>query len=437
MVTKRVAVLLIYVSWRCLLRILLLTLYFAPDPAANAVIMTELAEQLAALGHEVTVVAAFPHYDTNRIWDAYRGKLVQREQHGPVCVYRTYLYVPGNKTNIVGRLLNYLSFNLLSALVAAWQPRHDVILAPSPPLTNGMGAFFVSRLRGIPYVYNVQDIYPDIAIRLGLLTNPTLIRHFRWMEDFVYRHAAAVTVLSDGFRRNLHQKGVPETKLAVIPNFIDVDFVRPGEKDNPFSRAHGWQERFVVMYAGNIGLSQNLQNVLAAAALLQNHPQIHFLLVGNGAAKESLRQQAQAMALDNVTFLPFQPRESLPDLYATADVSLVSLSRDIGSESVPSKAYTIMASGRPLLAAVSHDAETRLLVQQANCGLWVDPDDPAALAAAVLNLRDRPALRAEMGVNGRRYVEQHHVPHMVARQYAALLRQLAPPSALTAAHHHG
>ncbi len=412
------------------MRILLVTLYFAPDPAANSVIMTELAEELARLGHQVTVVTAFPHYDVNRIWDDYRGRLVQRDRHGAIDVVRTYLYVPPDKTNLAGRLLNYASFNLLSTLAGLTRARPDIILAPSPPLTIGLSAYLISRLRGAPFVYNVQDIYPDIAVRLGLLRNPRAIRAFRRLEDFVYDRAAAVAVLSDGFRRNLLAKGVPPDKLTVIPNFIDVTFIEPGAKDNGFSRAHGLRDRFVVLYAGNVGLSQGLEVVLDAAARLQSVPDVRFAIVGNGAARASLQALAAAKNLTNVLFLPFQPRDMLPAVYASADVCLVCLRQDIGSESVPSKAYTIMASGRPILAAVAAEAETRQLVREAECGLWVMPEDGAALADAVLRLRADPLARAQMGQKGRAYVEQRHTPAQVALEYQALFhRVLGAPRA--------
>lgn len=413
------------------MRILLLTLYFAPDPAANSVIMTELADELVALGHDVTVVTAFPHYDTNRIWDEYRGRLVQHERRGPIDIYRHYLYVPRDKTRLSGRLVNYLTFNLLSTVTGLLQRGIDIVLAPSPPLTIGLSAYVISRLRGIPYVYNVQDIYPDIAVRLGVLTNRRAIRFFRRMEDFVYRHAAAVTVLSDGFRHNLRAKHVPDAKIHVIPNFIDVDFVSPGARDNDFAAAHDLTDKFVVLYAGNVGLSQGLEVVLDAAALLSDVPDVRFLIVGNGAARDDLVAGAAARGLVNVTFLPFQPRAIVPKMYASADIALVTLRRDIGSESVPSKAYTIMASGRPLLAAVSHDAETRELVELAQCGLWVEAEQPQALADAVRALHADPAWRAQLGHNGRRHVELHHTPLSVAQQYSDLLVQLVQPLPLT------
>ena len=150
------------------MRILLLTLYFAPDLSANSVIMTELAEELTALGHQVTVVTAFPHYDTNRIWEDYRGKLVQKDRHGDVRVHRVYLYVPRRKDRVLGRILNYVSFNVLSTVAGLLSGPHDVVRSPSPPLTIGLSAFAIGLLRRIPHVYNVQDIYPDFAVRLGV-----------------------------------------------------------------------------------------------------------------------------------------------------------------------------------------------------------------------------------------------------------------------------
>lgn len=406
------------------MRILLLTLYFAPDVAANAVIMTELAEQIVKSGHDVTVVTSFPHYASNAIAPEYQGRLFERDQYKGINVIRTYLYTLPNKQKMMPRLLNYLSFNALSTLASLFEGPYDIILAPSPPLTIGFTAWAVSRLKRIPYIYNVQDIYPDIAIRLGVLTNPQLIRFFTSLESFVYRKAAAITVLSQGFQANLLAKGVPQDKVRIIPNFVETDFVRPLPKDNSFARQHDLQDKFVVMYAGNVGMSQGLDVMLEAATHLEALSDILLLIVGNGAAKAGLEQQAAQMGLGNVSFLPFQSRSVLPEMYATADVSLVCLRRNIGSESVPSKAYTIMSSGRPLLAAVSEEAETKTLIEQAECGLWVEPEEPRALADAIRLLYHDSALRSRLGKNGRAEVQANYTPKRVAKQYVQLLESL-------------
>ncbi len=406
------------------MKILLVTMYFAPDTGANATIITELAEGLAQKGHEITVICAFPHYAENRIAAAYRGKLVQRGQHGSISIYRTYIYVPRNKTSLLGRLLNYVSFNFFSTLVGLWAGRFDVILTPSPPLTIGLTAWVISRLRRIPYVYNVQDIYPDIAIRLGVLKNKTAIRGFRWIENFVYRGASRITVLSEGFRDNLLQKSVPSARLRIIPNFVNTDFMKPLPRQNVFSNQHQLDNYFVVMYAGNIGLSQGLETLLVAADQLKDLPDLRILIVGNGAAKSELVDQAAKMNLSNVIFLPFQPVNEIPLMYASADVSLVIIRQGISSESVPSKTYTIMASGRPIIASVDTDSEVWTMLHKAECGLCVPPEDPALLAQAVRELYTRREFASRMGENGRSYVVENHSQQRVVDLYHQLLAEL-------------
>lgn len=406
------------------LRILLLTLYFAPDIAANAVVMTELAEELTTLGHQVTVVTAFPHYAGNVIDHRYRGRLIQRDEYKGIRVIRTYLYTSPHKRRFRGRFLSYVSFNLLSTLAGLFAGSHDVILVPSPPLTVGLSAYIISRVKRIAYVYNVQDIYPDVMVKLGILKKPWIIALSRWLERFVYAHARHITVLSEGFRANLLRKGVPPEKITVIPNFVDVDFIRPLRRDNSFRHRFGLDGRFVVLYAGNIGHSQGLEHVLQCARLLEHEPRIAFAIVGNGSTKPRLEQQAREMGLSNLQFIRFQPAEDVPFIYAAADVSLVPLKRTVALDSVPSKVYTIMASGRPVIAAVDPGSDVWTLVEQAQGGLCVEPEDPQALAQAIRTLYADSALRERLGRSGREHVVQHYTRQVVAQQYHELLTSL-------------
>jgi colanic acid biosynthesis glycosyl transferase WcaI len=402
-----------------------LSTYFKPDITANGILMTQLAEELVAQGHKLTVVTSMPHYSTNHIWPEYQGKLWVRETWARnIDVTRLYIHVPQDKTNLTGRLLGYVSFNLLALITLLWLPKYDLIFVPSPPLTNGMVGWLVSRLRRVPFVYNVQDIYPDVAVRLGVLQNPRLIRFFQWMERFVYSRAAAVSVISQGFRHNLRTKEVADEKIHIIPNFVDDAFICPQDRENAFTQEHSLADRFVVLFAGNVGLSQGLEHVLKAAQQLRQYEEIVFLIVGNGAAKAALIQQAKALGLDNLRFLPFQPHEQVASMYAAAHVGIVPLRHGVAQESVPSKVFSILGAARPVIAAVDADSDTATLIADAQCGLRVPPEDADALATAILQLRSTPDVAQTMGQAGYAYVRQHYTKQQVAAQYAQLFQAL-------------
>ena len=407
------------------MRILILTTYYPPDSAANGVLMKQLAVDLKGRGHEIEVVTSVPHYDGDRIREGYRGRLGRRDLEDGVGVRRLYLFVPRKKNWLFGRALNYLTWNLLSAAACLLGPRPDVIFVPSPPLTNGLVGFAAGRLRRAPFVYNVQDVYPDIAVRLGVLRSRRSIAFFRRMEKFVYAKAAAVSVISEGFRYNLLAKGVPPGKIEVIPNFADTGLIRPLLRRNAFSAAHGLDDRFVVLFAGNIGLSQGLEHVLEAARRLAGHPEILFLIVGAGAAKPGLVDLAARLGLPNVRFLPFQPYQDIPEMYAASDAGLVPLKRGFTGESVPSKVLSILAAARPLIASVDEGSETWRLAREAGCGLCVPPEDPAALTGAVLDLAGDRERGLRMGAAGRDVVERRYSRPAAATKYEELLIRVA------------
>ena len=244
------------------------------------------------------------------------------------------------------------------------------------------------------------------------------------MECFVYAKAQTISVISEGFRRNLLTKGVPAEKIAVIPNFVDTEFIKLLPRCNDFSRSKNLDDRFVVLFAGNVGLSQGLDTVLAAAGQLVSQSDILFLIVGNGTAKPALEEHVKQKELVNVKFLPFQPHEVVPELYASADVCLVPLRKGITQESVPSKVYSIMAAARPLVASVDEGSDTWDLVHEANCGICVEPENPQALADAILKLYNVRTPATEMGAKGRVYVEENFTKEQIAQQYAALFERV-------------
>jgi colanic acid biosynthesis glycosyl transferase WcaI len=409
------------------MRILIVNIYFYPDPTGTGWVITELARDLTAQGHAVTVLTTVPHYAgpgheniarvSRRLW--------REERLDGIRVIRTGVYVPRRKT-LWTRLLNYCSFTLLALIAGVRCGAHDVILSTSPPLSIGLSAWLLSRLKRIPFVFNVQDIYPDVAVLMGMIRNPAWIAPLRMLERLIYRKAALITVISDRAKENLRAKGVPTQKIQVIPNWVDIHEIQPGVPNNGFRRSLPTpSESNLVMFAGNIGLIAGLETVLQAATALQHRPDIHFLLIGEGTAKAELVAIAERMGLRNVRFLPTQPREILPEVLAAADVHLVTLKRQMSTTSVPSKSYTIMASGRPMIAAVDPGSEIWRMVQTAGAGLCVLPEDPATLAEAIVELCDSPERRRVMGECGRAYVVHHHAKSELAGRYGAILEAVA------------
>ncbi len=407
------------------MKILLLTTYFRPDVAATGAVMTRLAEELLRLGHHITVVTTMPHYDIDRIWNEYWGRLVRHERYGEIEVYRLRVYVPAHRGRFLGLALSYATFNFLSLVTGLLAGRSDIILAISPPLTNGISADLIGRVQRIPFVYNVQDIWPDALVRAGLVTRPSVIAAIRGLERHVYHRASALVVLSEGFRRNLLGKGISPSKIQVIPNLVETDVVRPLDKRNRFGAAHGLDGKFVVLFAGNLGYTQGLDTVLDAAQQLTDCDAILFLIVGSGASRSQTEAYAQRLRLPNVRFLPFQPHEAVPEMYAACDVCLVPMRRGFTNVSVPHKVFTIMASGRPMVAALDKGSDIRQLIERAQCGLCVEPEDAHALADAIRMLYADGVLRARLGRNGREHVVQGYTPDTVARQYHELLTSVA------------
>ena len=276
----------------------------------------------------------------------------------------------------------------------------------------------------------MQDIYPDVAVLMGMVRNPRLIALFRRLELFVYRKAARITVISDGAKRNLLAKGVPDSKIEVIPNWVDIMHLRPVTADNEFRRGLGLQGQRTVMFAGNIGLIAGLETVLEAAAALRCRSDIRFLIVGEGNAKAALLARAQKMDLPNVTFLPTQPREMLSEVLGAADLHLVTLKRQMSTTSVPSKSYGIMASGRPMVAAVDPGSEVCRLVAEANAGVCVPPERPQQLAQAIEALCDAPERRRVLGENARSYVVRYYAKEMLTERYAFTLSSVSGTAGL-------
>lgn len=404
------------------MRILLLAQHYAPEEVSGAVLATELAEDLVQRGRQVTFVTCAPNYPEGRVFAGYRNALVDEQYHNGVRVVRVWSYISPSKV-FLSRLFNYGTFSLMALLGGLKAGKPDIVFSYSPPLPLGVSAWCLSRLWRVPWVLRVEDLYPDAAVAVGMLRNPTVIRFFSWLERFLYRQADHVSLISEGFRRNLLAKGVFSEKLSVTPVWADPDIVRPLPKDNDFRREYGLEGAFVVMYAGALGHTSSLEDVLDAAGLLLGQSDVRFVIVGEGVKKDALMQTAQQRKLDNVLFLPFQPRKRFAELLAAADVGLVTLNTQSSSYSLPSKIFNIMASGRSILAITPPDSEIAALVTEGQCGVNLSPGDPQRVAEVVRGWQRDPGQLTQMGQNGRAMLESLFSRSRCVESFAQLLAE--------------
>jgi colanic acid biosynthesis glycosyl transferase WcaI len=403
-------------------RILVLCPHFEPDVAPTGVVISEIAHRLIDDGHELEVVTSLPWYTSHAIEPGWGGRLVRRERTSWGRVTRVHPF-PTDKRNIPARAAGVAGLTVLASIFSLFPRRRpDVVLAMSPPLTLGLAGWVAARARRVPFVFNIQDVFPDVAVEVGAISNASVIRVLRWLERFLYRRADAVTVLSDDLRDNVEEKldGKGDTEVRVIPNFVDTVRIVPGPRSNAYRDEFGLGDRTVVMYAGNLGFSQPLGLMIDAARTLRHREDLVFVINGGGSTRPGLEEAAAD--LDNVRFVDLQPVERLPEVLAAGDIHVIALRRGLGRSSVPSKLYSILAAARPVLASVDDGTEVVRVIRSIDAGVTVEPEDAAAFAAAVETLVD--ADRVAMGERGRAFVEEWVSPAGVAAAYAELFADL-------------
>jgi colanic acid biosynthesis glycosyl transferase WcaI len=391
------------------MRILLLANYYAPEEVGAGIWIRQLALDLQTRGHEVQALVSFPNYPNGEIFKDYRGRIHMREEMEGISLLRTWTVATKSKS-FWPRFAAFGSFCASSLVMGAWEwlcgrLQADAVYVVMPPLPLGVTGWLLAKLCRARLVTNVQDIYPDIAVESGYLHNTKAISFFRAMERWIYRQSSAIVVISDGFRRNLLGKNVPEHKMHVVANWADTREIAPMDRDTEFRRSLRIGDKFLLLYSGGLSLNSCLEPVLDAAALLPPE-QFEFVFVGNGARKEFLEQRAQEMKLSNVRFLPFQPLDQYARTLASADATLVTLSEAATFASVPSKIFKQMAAGRAIVAITNNGNELERLVRKSDSGMVVPLQPPEKLAKALLFLRDNPELCRRMGENGRHYLEK-------------------------------
>jgi colanic acid biosynthesis glycosyl transferase WcaI len=406
------------------MKVLLLTPHYLPEIRSVSVLMSQLADDLAAAGHHVTVLTPYPPAN---MAEAKTGSVATREQRGRVRILRVQV-PPFVKVAPVVRALTHFTLAAGMALAGFREGRHDVMIAYSPPLTLALACEILGRWWRAPYILNVQDVYPQALIDLGLARHRAVVAVLNWLERRAYRHAAAVTVHSQGNRALVAARGVPDEKITVVHNWIDTTETVPGPRRNGYRDEFGLGNAFVVLFAGVMGYAQDMAVMIDAARALRDEQDIVFLLVGDGVRRGEAEELVRARGLPNVRFGPFQPVERYPLLLAAADCCLATLQASVATPVVPSKIAGIMAAGRPVVAALPQ-GDARALVEESGGGICVAPGDGAALAAAVRRLARDPDLCRTLGEAGRMYVEAHYARGVATSAYDRLIRRVATPVA--------
>jgi colanic acid biosynthesis glycosyl transferase WcaI len=398
--------------------------HFDPDTAPTGVVMSRIVAELVALGHTVHVVTSLPWYRAHRIEPGWEGRLARAERTAWGSITRVHPFPGRDKSNLLRRAIGFAAYSLLAGVyclrAGGWFRRAGAVIAMSPPLTLGLTGWVASRLRRCPMVFNIQDVFPDAAIETGAITNRRIIAAAQYLERVSYRAADAVTVLSDDLRDNVVAKLGAGDTVHVIPNFVDTDAIVPADRATSYRNELGLGDGPVVLYAGNVGFSQSLDLVLAAARAL---PEVVFLVNGNGAARPSL--EAAAAGIDNVRFADYIAPARLAELLATGDVHVVPLRAGLGRVSVPSKTYSIMAAGRPVVASIDPGTAVPRILEESGGGIAVAPGDATAFAEAIRSLVEDPERSDRIGALGRAWVEEHASPAAVGAAYDELLRALA------------
>ena len=411
----------------------MITQWFDPEPTFKGLLF---AKELMRLGHDVQVVTGYPNYPGGKVYDGYRISGFRRETVEGVSVMRVPLY-PSHDGSAIKRVANYLSFAAAATAGVVATRRPDIAYVYHPPATVSLPALVLKVLKGVPYVYDVQDLWPDTLAATGMLTHPSALALIGRVMKRVYAGAARVVVLSDGFKETLVSRGLPRRKIEVIPNWadeaqIDVSSAHsPAPPDDDELFPH---DRFVVTFAGNIGRAQGLKTLLGAAELLRDRPDIGFIVIGEGLEANALKLEAQQRRLRNITFLPRRPISEIGPLLTRSSALLVHLKDEpLFAITIPSKTQAYLMAGRPILMGVRGDAAR--MVIEAGAGKTFDPEDAEQLADAVRELAALdPVEREELGRAGSDYYRDHLALQVGAARFARVLEvaRLAKPHVLAA-----
>jgi colanic acid biosynthesis glycosyl transferase WcaI len=409
-------------------KVLYVSQYFPPEMGAPAARASELSAHWTRKGHEVTVLTGFPNHPTGIVPANYRARmrrLISRETLEGTNVVRTWLLAYPNR-KAYERMLNYSSFALSATITGCFVDKPDVVIGSSPQLLVGLAAWAIAQRHQAPFVFEVRDLWPESLAAVGMAgSNSHLYRWLSGIARFLYNHADHIVAVSPAFEDHLVSNWrLPRHKISIVPNGVETKLFEPTARPTNLLRSLQADGRFVVSYIGNMGMAHGLETLLTAASELQESaPDVLFLLVGEGADTDRILSSIANQGLRNVRFVAQQPRETIPAYIAASDACLVLLRKaDLFHTVIPSKMLEFMACERPIIVGV--DGQARNIMEVAHAGIYVEPENPHALASAILELKANPMLREALGRNGRRYILQYFSRGTTAANYIRVLENV-------------
>ena len=403
------------------MRILYISQYFPPEMGAPSARVYEFARYWSEMGHEVKVLTAFPNHPTGIIPEEYRGEFFRREFVDGIEVIRTWIFAAPNK-GFVKRIINYLSFPISAVLLGTPMiGACDVVVATSPQFFVAAAGYIVGGFKRRKFVFEVRDLWPDSIEAVGAMSNQSVLQLLRSIEEFLYRRADKIIAVANSTRDILSKRGVRKSKIYVVPNGADINLFRPGPRQNYIREKYGIAaNEFVVSYIGTHGMAHGLETVLDAALHFRDNGRIKFLFVGEGAQKEKLMDLAKDYALSNVMFIDQQAKELIPYFYQASDACLVPLiDQPLFSAVIPSKMFEIMSCARPIVLSVK--GEACALLNQANAGIAIEPENSAQLVGAISRIYGDNDMGNSLGSNGRKFVEKYFSREKMALDYIEIL----------------
>jgi len=406
------------------MRILIVTQVFPPEMGAQSNRLYPIVRKLVSAGHEVFVATGMPNYPQGVVFPEYRGKRIMREEREGFTIFRTASFVTPRNKSKWAQLLNYLSFIPAAFLGGLRAGKVDVVFITSPPIFSALPALWLAKLRRARLVFDIRDLWPDEIVACGAASASSLsVRVISAIEQRIYRIAACICCTTQPFIETVVSRGARRHETALIPNGADLEIFRPLPADNPIVREYPFDERFVVMYSGVLGIKHGLEVVLESARLLQSENRIVFFVLGSGARREALIKRAEKLELKNILFSSGRDVAEVPYLLARADICLSSLLSDPYLEKIITvKVFEYLACGKPIVAAVS--GETARVLQESGGGIAVPPGDAHALAEAIHSLYLDPKRRQAMGRLGRRYVQRNFSREASTEKLEKTLRKL-------------